>query len=115
MWIQILSVVLGLVFVGTGLPKLLGIKAGLENVTRYGYSEVFARVVGIGELVGAAALGWGAVHPMGRLLGGGIAIAIMLGALHSHIVKGKEAFPRWAGAAAMLLSAAALIGATLAG
>lgn len=115
MWIQILSVVLGLVFVGTGLPKLLGLPAGLENVTRYGYSDAFARIVGLGELAAAAALGWGTLHPMGRLLGGAMVIAIMLGALHSHLVKGKEAFPRWAGAAAMLAAAAVLIGATLAG
>ncbi|MDX1578264.1 MAG: DoxX family protein [Gemmatimonadota bacterium] len=109
----ILTIVLGIAFLAAGVPKLLGAAGPTEQVTAFGYSAGFARLVGLGETAAAAALGWGLADERGIILGCSLIIAIMIGALYSHLVKGKDPVAKWAPAAAMLILAAVLLGMTL--
>lgn len=110
---HIITAVLALMFLATGLPKVLGVGKAVEQVTRFHYSAGFARLVGIGEMIAAASLGWGLHDPRGVLIGCVLVIVIMSGALYSHLVRARDPVGKWGPAAAILILAGVLLGMTL--
>jgi putative oxidoreductase len=80
----ILAVVLGLVFVAVGIPKLTGQEAIVENFRRWGYADVIRTATGSMEIVaGLMLLGGIAVQSL-AVSGSIIIMIIMIGALATH-------------------------------
>lgn len=113
MLLTILNILLAVAFLAAGLPKLIGVEKAVATVTEFGYGAGFARLVGLGETTAAVALLWGLSDPRGTILGCALIIAIMLGALYSHLVRGEDPFAKWAPAASLLLIAAVRLGMAL--
>lgn len=103
-----LGALLALVFLGAGIPKLLGFdtpSGSHADFERWGYPPIFRAFVGLGETAGALLL----LVPGARVLGaplrfwGALGLAAdMLGAAATHVVHGEAA------AAAVPLGALAL-------
>lgn len=109
----ILQLGLAVAFLVFGLPKLAGAGAAIAQVTRFGYSARFARLIGLAEVGAAGLLGWGVRDDWGIVAGCVLIIGLMVGGLYSHIVRAKDPFAKWAPAAAFLILAAVVLGMTL--
>ncbi len=102
------SLVVPLLFIGGS--KLIGVGAATRTVTRHGYPAWFARVVGALEVIGAIGVAVGFWQPVLRTAGSVLIAAVMLGAIHAHLVRSGEPLARTIPAAMLLtLACAALI------
>ena len=109
MFMTIVQLSLGGLLLLTGGTKLLGIPAATATVTRHGYPRWMARVVGALELAGAGAVVAGLWQPLLAVAGGGLIVAVMLGAIHAHLVRSGEPLVRALPAVLVLTLAAAML------
>jgi len=80
----ILAAVLGVVFVGVGIPKLTGQEKMVANFQRWGYADVVRIATGWLEILTGTMLLVGIAVPALAVTGSLIVIAIMIGALFTH-------------------------------
>jgi putative oxidoreductase len=103
--IPIVQGLLGLIMVGAGSAKLLGIDLAKKDFERYGYPEWFFVVTGGIEVVGGLGLLVGLVFaPMLAVLGGMLLIATMAGAILTHLVRVDDPLWRVVGPAIYLIA-----------
>jgi uncharacterized membrane protein YphA (DoxX/SURF4 family) len=84
----VLTIVLAAVFLGAGIPKILGTKTSLRMRDQLQINPQLYRVVGFLEIAAVAGLLIGLVVPvLGAAAAGGLAL-LMIGAIVSHILAG---------------------------
>ena len=105
----IVQLSLGGVLLLAGGRKLLGVPAATATVTRHGYPVWGARVVGVVELTGASAVVAGLWQPWLAIGGSLLIAAVMLGAIHAHLVRSGEPLVRALPALLILTLAAATL------
>ena len=86
---KILSVLLALLFLFAGVPKLLGTAQMVEAFQQMGYSQTFRLLVGLAEVTGAVAL----LVPGVALYGAVLLIGLMLGAVWTVLRIGQSVIP----------------------
>ena len=94
------SILLGLVFLGSGGSKLSGAQMHVENFARWGYPAWFQYVTGLIEVLGALMI----FLPSTRFHGAIMLVFTMVGAVATHLNAG-EASMIGAPLALMVLSA----------
>ena len=82
--VTVLSVLLALMFLGAGIPKLLGTPDVVAGFAKYGYPSWFHLLVGGTEVVAAVLL----LVPRVAWLGAIAIVVIMVGATYTHAVLG---------------------------
>ena len=80
--VTVLSVLLALMFVGVGIPKLLGTPDVVAGFAKYGYPGWFHLLIGGTEVVAAALL----LVPSLAWLGAIAIVVIMAGATYTHAI-----------------------------
>lgn len=103
-----LRTLLGLVMLLSGGSKLLGVDRQVRDFERWGYPQWFRVTTGATETLGGLGLLAGSVRPTFGVVGGGLTVGTMLGALYTHFVRVRDP-PSEAAPAALLLSLAALV------
>ena len=83
----VLTIVLAAVFLGAGIPKILGTKTSLRMRDQLQINPQLYRVVGFLEIAAVAGLLIGLVVPVLGAGAGGLAL-LMIGAIVSHILAG---------------------------
>ena len=78
--VTILSVLLALLFLGIGLPKLAGVEMQVESFENWGYPPWFVHAIGATEVVAALLL----LMRGTRLLGAALLACVMAGAALTH-------------------------------
>jgi uncharacterized membrane protein YphA (DoxX/SURF4 family) len=86
---RILSWLLALLFVASGVPKIIGVAQVAAGFEHMGYSANFRLLIGVLEIAGGVAL---LVPPVARY-GTALLIAIMLGATWSVLSVGEAVAP----------------------
>jgi uncharacterized membrane protein YphA (DoxX/SURF4 family) len=81
----ILSAILALLYIFFGVPKLMAEPQAVDQFSKYGYPDWFRTIVGIVEVAG----GLGLLIPKARKYANFGLIALMIGALFTH-VKAEE-------------------------
>jgi uncharacterized membrane protein YphA (DoxX/SURF4 family) len=85
----VLTIVLALVFLGAGIPKILGAKTSLQMRDQLQIDARLYRVIGFLEIAAVAGLLVGLVVPvLGAAAAGGLAL-LMIGAIVTHIRAGE--------------------------
>jgi uncharacterized membrane protein YphA (DoxX/SURF4 family) len=79
------SLVLGILFLGTGISKLVGPDFLVETFQGWGFAPWFMRTIGIVEILGAVLVLIPAVCAVGALVLG----AVMVAAFGTHLVAGQ--------------------------
>ncbi len=98
----VLSVLLGLAFLGAGGSKLAGAQMHVDNFARWGYPPWFQYVTGLVEVVAAFLI----VLPATRFYGAALLVCTMLGAVATHVMAGEGSMT---GGPAVLLGLSALV------
>jgi uncharacterized membrane protein YphA (DoxX/SURF4 family) len=83
--VTVLSILLALMFLGAGVPKLLGTPDVATGFANYGYPGWFPLVVGVIEVIAAALL----LVPRLAWLGAIAVAVVMAGATFTHAVLGE--------------------------
>ena len=86
---RILSWLLALLFVASGVPKVIGVAQVAEGFEKLGYSASFRILIGVLEAAGGIAL----LVPAVALYGNALLIAIMIGAIWTVISAGQSVAP----------------------
>ncbi|HUI25899.1 MAG TPA: DoxX family protein [Candidatus Kryptonia bacterium] len=86
---RILSWLLALLFVVSGVPKLIGVAQVVAAFEHMGYSASFRILIGVLEIAGGVAL----LIPAVALYGAGLLIVIMIGAVWSVLRIGESPAP----------------------
>lgn len=84
--VWVLSVLLAIVFLIAGVPKLLGAQGHVEHFARWGYPDWFRLVVGTVEVVSAILL----MIPRLAYLGALSIAVIMVGATYTHVLRAPD-------------------------
>lgn len=79
--VTVASVLLALVFLGAGLPKLAGVEVQVESFKNWGFPPWFVYATGAAELVGALLL----LMRRTRLYGAALLGCVMAGAILTHV------------------------------
>lgn len=96
---------LGLIMVGAGSVKLIGIDFAKKDFERYGYPEWFRFVTGGIEAIGGLGLLVGLVFaPILAVLGGILITATMFGAILTHLFRVDDPFWRLIGPVIYLIA-----------
>ena len=110
-FMMIMQMSIGGMLLLAGGTKVLGIPAATTTVTRHGYAKWVARVVGALEVAGGIGIVAGSWQPLLAIVGSVLIVAVMLGAIHAHLVRSGEPLVRALPAVLVLtLAAATLIG-----
>lgn len=80
----ILVIILGLLFISSGYPKIIPGESMIERFSNWGYSKSFAQMIGIIELLGGVLL----VIPRVSIYASLMLLFVMLGAIYTHISTG---------------------------
>lgn len=103
--IPVVQGLLGLVMVGAGSVKIIGIDIAKEDFERYGYPEWFRFVTGGIEAIGGLGLLVGLVFaPILAVLGGMLIVATMIGAILTHLFRVDDPLWRSVGPAIYLIA-----------
>ena len=108
-FMTIVQLSLGGLLLPAGAAKLLGISGATTMVTRHGYPMWMARVVGALEVAGAIGLVAGWWQPLLAIAGSVLIVAVMLSAIHAHLVRSGEPLVRAIPALLVLTLAAATL------
>ena len=81
----ILSVLLALVFLGSGIGKLLAQQQMVDNFARWGFPRWFLPLTGLCEIAGAVLI----AIPRTRAFGGALLVCVMAGAVITHLTHGE--------------------------
>jgi len=98
----ILAAILGVAFIGSGIPKLTGQAAIVANFERWGYADQIRVAVGAVELLIGALLLLGIAVPALAVAGSLIVVFLMVGALATHQRAG-DPFGQWVPAIVLLV------------
>ena len=79
--VTVVSVLLALVFLAAGLPKLAGVEMQVESFKIWGYPPWFVHAIGAAEVVAALLL----LMRGTRLLGAALLACVMAGAALTHV------------------------------
>jgi uncharacterized membrane protein YphA (DoxX/SURF4 family) len=82
-----LQAVLGVVMVASGVTKLVGKADQVQNFERWGYPQWFRVTTGGTETLGGSALLAGVSSPPLTILGGGLVVGTMTGAVYTHLLR----------------------------
>jgi putative oxidoreductase len=82
--VTVLSVLLALMFLGAGIPKLLSTPDVVTGFAKYGYPSWFHLLIGATEVVAAVLL----LVPRVAWLGASAVAVIMVGAAYTHAILG---------------------------
>jgi uncharacterized membrane protein YphA (DoxX/SURF4 family) len=85
--LSVVTILLALIYLRTGLPKLAGSNAWIRMFERWGYPDWLLLAVGTVEVAGAVLL----LMPRTALYGAAALGAVMLGALYTHATEGAWA------------------------
>jgi putative oxidoreductase len=80
----ILAAILGVVFVGVGIPKVTGQEQMVENFRRWGYADVIRQAVGWVEVLAGTLILTGIAIQSLAVTGSLVLVPLMLGALATH-------------------------------
>ena len=80
----ILAAVLGIVFLGVGIPKLTGQQKMVDNFERWGYQPAVLTATGTVEVLAAALLLVGIAINALAITGAMLVVVVMIGALWTH-------------------------------
>lgn len=86
--IRAVSIALGVVFLLTGAIQILDVPWVMQRFQAWHYTQVFRRLVGAVELLGALALFSPRTTSTGSILLG----AVMLGGIYTHLFRGNPLF-----------------------
>ena len=81
---SILAAILGVIFVGAGIPKLTGQEQMVANFQRWGYADAVRKATGWLEILTGTLLLAGIAIPALAVSGSLLVIMIMIGALFTH-------------------------------
>ncbi len=98
----LLSVLLGLAFLGSGGSKLAGAQMHVDNFARWGYPPWFQYVTGLVEVAAGVLI----VLPATRFCGAALLVCTMLGGVATHVMAGEGS---QVGATALLLCLSAIV------
>lgn len=104
----ILAVILGIVFVGSGIPKLTGQQKMVDNFEGWGYAPSVRVAIGGVEVLAGAMMLIGLAAPALAITGALLVICVMIGALWTH-QRAKDPVAELAPAALLLALAVALL------
>jgi uncharacterized membrane protein YphA (DoxX/SURF4 family) len=79
------GLILGAVFLGTGMSKIVGVPYIVETFRQWGYPTWFRIAIGLTEILAGVLV----LIPATRALGAAIIAAVMLGAIGTHVVAGQ--------------------------
>ena len=79
------ALILGAVFLGTGISKLAGMPYVVQTFREWGYPPWFLVVIGLVEVAGGVLV----LVPATRVLGATLIAVEMLGAIGTHVVAGQ--------------------------
>jgi uncharacterized membrane protein YphA (DoxX/SURF4 family) len=79
------ALVLGVVFLGTGITKLAGMPYIVQTFREWGYPPWFRIVIGLMETAGGALV----LIPATRVLGATLIALVMVGAIGTHVHAGQ--------------------------
>ncbi len=82
--VWVLCVVVGLLFIAGGIPKLMQTEQMVKSFEGWGYSSGFLLLIGLLETLGGAML----LVPKLAFWGGGILVVVMAGAVYTHLSTG---------------------------
>jgi putative oxidoreductase len=103
--IPVVQGLLGLIMMGAGSAKIIGIDLAKKDFERYGYPEWFRYVTGGIEVIGGLGLLVGlVVAPILAVLGGLLIIATMTGAILTHLFRVDDPLWRLVGPAIYLIA-----------
>lgn len=80
----VLVIILGLLFISSGFPKIIPGESMIERFSNWGYAKTFAQMIGIIELLGGVLL----VIPRVSIYASLMLLFVMLGAIYTHISTG---------------------------
>lgn len=86
--VWIISVLLALAFLASGVPKLLGVPQTVEGFHRWGYPDWFRIVTGLVETGSALLL----LIPRTAFVGASLLVATMIGAAYTHLTHNEAPF-----------------------
>ncbi|WP_266082596.1 DoxX family protein [Haladaptatus caseinilyticus] len=96
--IPIVQGLLGLIMVGAGSVKIIGVDIVKKDFKRYGYPEWFRFVTGGIEVIGGLGLLVGLLFaPILAILGGVLIVATMIGAILTHFFRVDDPLWRYVG------------------
>ena len=104
----ILAALLGVVFLGVGIPKLTGQEKMVANFQRWGYHASMMTATGYVEVLAAALLLVGIAVNALAITGALLIIFVMTGALWTH-QRVKDPLAMWAPPAVLLALAVVLL------
>jgi putative oxidoreductase len=81
--VTVLSVLLALLFIAGGIPKIIGVQDAVAGFAKYGYPDWFRVLIGLGETGGGALL----LVPRLAWLGASAITIIMVGAAYTHLFR----------------------------
>jgi putative oxidoreductase len=99
------SILLAVLFVVTGAPKLLGAEGWVRHFARWGYPDWLRLVIGSLEVAAAALL----CIPKLATLGACVIVVVMAGATYTHLFRAPDEVGR-AGFTMTVLLVAAVVG-----
>jgi len=89
----IISVLLALLFLGTGLAKLTGAKVSRDDAERFGFPYPRFRLIGVAEVLGAVGLIVGLFVPWIAVVSGIGLVLLMIGGAATHL-RAKDPVPK---------------------
>ena len=89
MGIRLLTWLLAFIFIGAGIPKVLGLEQAVEGFTHFGYSAWFRLFIGAAEIAGGIGL---LIPSLTRMAAVGL-LAIMAGAIWTLWSVGESPLP----------------------
>jgi uncharacterized membrane protein YphA (DoxX/SURF4 family) len=81
--VTVLSVLMALMFIAGGIPKIIGVPDAVAGFAKYGYPDWFRVLIGVGE-AGAGVL---LLVPRLAWIGAGAIGVIMVGAAYTHALR----------------------------
>ncbi len=81
----VVSIILGLVMAGTGVPKLLQLRPTRASAEHLGVSVSLDRMIGVAEIAAAIGLSIGIASPLLSIVTGAAVCLLMCGALGYHL------------------------------
>lgn len=82
---SMVALILGAVFMGTGIAKLAGVPYFVETFREWGYPPWFLVAIGLVETTAGVLV----LIPATRALGAAIIAAVMVGAIGTHVLAGQ--------------------------
>ncbi len=97
------GLLLGGILLLSGGSKLAGVDRQIQRFEQWGYPQWFRLITGIVETIGGLGLLAGRVRPLFGVLGGGLTVGTMLGAVYTELVRAPDSSSNPGRPAALLI------------